>query len=93
MNTDHRLYYVCKELETPNSKYDFYEPNAHKTDCFLENSKKHECRPIGNISNLKFFKEEANIKHICKHIPADLRKTVFELKYPDSTVISPFSNQ
>jgi hypothetical protein len=87
-STDHRMYYVCKEPSTYDNKYDFYEPKAHKTDCFLENPKKYECRPIGDNSNLRFFKEEANIKHICKHIPAELRKNVFETKYPDSTIIS-----
>lgn len=68
MNTDNRIYYICKEPSTYNNKY--------------------ECRPIGDNSNLRFFKEDANIKYICKHIPAELRKTVFETKYPDSSIIS-----
>jgi len=83
-STDHRMYYICKEPSAYDNKHEFYEPKAHKTDC----SKKHECRPIGDQSNLRFFKETANIKYICKYIPAELRKTVFETKYPDSTIIS-----
>lgn len=49
---------------------------------------KYTCRPIGDYSNLRFFKKSANIKYISKNTPHELRKNIFETKYPDSILIS-----
>ena len=52
------------------------------------NSLTNLCRSIGEEKNLVFFKEDADIKYICKYIPVELRKIVFEQKYPDYKLIS-----
>jgi hypothetical protein len=61
--------------------------NEHRTYfvCYKPDENKNEkyCRPIGVERNLRLFREDADIKHICKHIPLSLRKQVFELKYPN----------
>lgn len=66
--------------------------NNHRTYyvCYQPdiNSLTHICRPVGEEKNLAFFKEDANVKHICKYIPLEFRKAVFELKYPGYKVVT-----
>jgi hypothetical protein len=52
-----------------------------------ENEEKHHCKPVGEKKNLAMFKESVDVKHICKHIPFGLQKTVFELKYSNYKII------
>ncbi len=52
-----------------------------------ENKETRYCKPVGDSNNLSMFKESADVRHICKHIPFGLQKAVFELKYPNSKII------
>lgn len=52
-----------------------------------ENKEINYCKPIGEKENLYLFQESADIKHICKHIPVELRKNIFELKYPNHKIM------
>jgi hypothetical protein len=65
--------------------------NEHRTYfvCYKadENKDIHFCKPVGDQKNLVFFSVDADVKHICKHIPLNLRKQVFELKYPNYKVV------
>ena len=62
--------------------YICYQPDIH--------SLTHVCKPVGEEKNLAFFKEDADVKYICKYIPLEFRKTLFEQKYPGFKVLSVF---